>query len=237
MTFINYFLYFIIYSFLGYICEVIYVSILDKKLTNRGFLYSPICPIYGFGALLIIFTLKPLASLNYFYIPILVFIAGFLLTTILEYITSVLLELIFKMRFWDYSKRFLNIKGRVCLRNSTMFGLLVILVIYLLDPLVISLVNYLPNIAIYIIFGVLALGLIVDIILSTIKHINISKAIHKLQEIKDNLNEKRKVLVEKLILKLNSLKKKYPDLKIKTNKVRISVEEYINKIKSKLKGE
>ena len=55
---INLFLYFVFYAFLGYICEVIYCSILNKKLTNRGYLYSPICPIYGFGALLVIMPLQ-----------------------------------------------------------------------------------------------------------------------------------------------------------------------------------
>ena len=245
MLFINYFLYFIIYSILGYICEVIYVFILTKKITNRGFLYAPLCPIYGFGALIIIISLKWLYDLNMWYSPILIFILGFILTSSLEYITSVLIELIFHMSFWDYSERILNINGRVCLRNSTLFAILVVIVIYLLNPLFTYLVDIIPGTLKYILFSLL----IILFILDTIKHINISKAILKLSNLKlefDNKKEsisnelinKNNILNEKLLNKINNLKKKYPLvlIKIKNNKAKMKIEEFINKI-NQIKGE
>ena len=79
----NIFLYFMIYSFLGWLCECIYCSIPEKKFINRGFLMGPYCPIYGFGALLVLYLLHPFAS-NI----IILFLAGVIVTSILEYITS-----------------------------------------------------------------------------------------------------------------------------------------------------
>ena len=188
MVFINYFYYFLIYSFLGYIIEVIYVFILTKKINNRGFLYSPICPIYGFGALLII----PLYYLkDYWY---LVFILGLIITSTLEYITSYLMEKLFKRRWWDYSDYFCNLNGRICFRNSLLFSFLVIFVIYILHPAVIYLVSRISSPYFYIIFGISLVGLITDVTLSTIKSakftIILKKAELKFSELKDGLNDK-----------------------------------------------
>ena len=90
------FIQFIIYSVIGYISEVIYCSFLQKKLVNRGFLFGPLCPIYGFGAVLTIYTLK-----EYLDDPIIVFVMGMLITSILEYFTSYIFEKIFNNKWWD----------------------------------------------------------------------------------------------------------------------------------------
>ena len=84
-----YFLYFVIYSFLGWICETTYCAIIDKQYVNRGFLNGPFCPIYGVGALIVIMVLTPVAD-NI----ILLFLCGMIFTSILEYITGFLLEVI-----------------------------------------------------------------------------------------------------------------------------------------------
>jgi uncharacterized membrane protein len=109
-------LWFMSYSFLGWLWESIYRSINTKKLTNSGFLAGPFVPIYGFGALLYIlimhFTLH----------PVLLFFIGGILACILEYITSWVLEKVFHARWWDYSKEFLNINGRVCLIGFLAFA-------------------------------------------------------------------------------------------------------------------
>ena len=125
----KWFIYFIIYAFSGYLCEVIYVFICTKKITNRGYLYGPLVPIYGFGAILI---LLPLSYIKDYYV--LVFLLGILITSSLEYLVSLFMELIFHMRWWDYSDKFLNINGRICLRNSLMFGILVVVVLYGIHP-------------------------------------------------------------------------------------------------------
>lgn len=136
----NIILYFTLYSFLGWLAETIYCFIIDKNFTYRGFLYGPVCPIYGTGALIVIF------SLSYFENNIfLVFIMGMLLTSILEYITSFVLEKAFHMKWWDYSTYKFNLNGRICLLNSTLFGLLSVVLLEVINPKVIELINIIPS--------------------------------------------------------------------------------------------
>ena len=102
---------------------------MDGKLVERGFLFGPVIPIYGFGAMAIITSLASYKN-NIF----LIFILGVLLTSTLEYITSYVMEKMFDMRWWDYTKQKFNIKGRICLRNSLMFGFLSVLLIQFIHP-------------------------------------------------------------------------------------------------------
>lgn len=133
------FLNFVIYSFLGWLCETTYCSIPEKKFINRGFLNGPFCPIYGFGALLIIFLLENL-SRN----AVIVFLAGTAITTALEYFTGFLLEVVFHAKWWDYSQNKFNFKGRICLANSIMFGLLSVALVYFIQPLAGLTVSLIP---------------------------------------------------------------------------------------------
>lgn len=131
----RFFLTFLCYSFLGWACECIYCFALDRKWTNRGFLAGPLCPVYGFGALLIYYALRPLHGR-----VIALFLCGMLLTSVLEYLTSLLLEKLFHMSWWDYSNNKFNLNGRVCLRNSTLFGLLAVALLEWIAPAVNALV-------------------------------------------------------------------------------------------------
>lgn len=124
-----------IYSFLGWICEVVYCSIPAKKIVNRGFLAGPYCPIYGFGALIILFLLHPFME-N----PPLLFVFAVIATTLLEYVTSWAMEALFGIRWWDYSNEKLNLNGRICLKNSLIFGVLSVIIAYLVHPLTSQLV-------------------------------------------------------------------------------------------------
>ena len=247
-----YFLIFIIYAFLGYLCEVIYVFLITKKITNRGYLYGPLVPIYAFGALLIIIPLNEFEFGTFitdrWYLVLLI---GLLVPTLLEYLTSYVMEKIFKMRWWDYSDKFLNINGRVCLRNSLMFMALVVIVVYGLNPPFTKLVGYIVDIDVlnYILCSCLFIAFIVDIILSTIHHVNISKIIIKLEELKEKAieykDDKMEALSEKIDNakiktsnyladikdKLNRVSIHYPSLKVIINKKRISFKEYLNKFK------
>lgn len=132
-------IYFTLYSFAGWLLEVTYAFFKERRFVNRGFLTGPLCPVYGFGALLILnfsFILKSqLPNL----LTNLIFIA--LLTTILEYITGYVLETFLNVKAWDYSNEFCNLKGRVCLKFSIFWGLLGCFVIYGLHPMVVQYVN------------------------------------------------------------------------------------------------
>lgn len=125
----QWFLAFLFYSFAGWCCETVYCSVIQGKLVNRGFLNGPLCPVYGFGALLVIFLLQGTEQA-----PVALFFAGMLVTSVLEYLTSWLLEKLFHMKWWDYSHYRFQINGRVCLLNSLMFGALSVFVMLVLHP-------------------------------------------------------------------------------------------------------
>lgn len=134
------FLYFLTYSILGWLCESIWCSIGERRVVNRGFLSGPLCPIYGVGGMLVVLLLRPFMVNG-----LLLFLMGMLVTSILEYITGWGLEKIFRLKLWDYSGRIGNINGRVCLRNSLLFGLLAFALAYHIHPRIVSLYSYLPH--------------------------------------------------------------------------------------------
>lgn len=126
---------FIIYGLLAWCVEVLYVAFRTGHIYNRGFLHMPFLPIYAFGALVISLLLGGFTK------PLLIYIFGVIVTSLIEYITSISMEKIFHTRWWDYSNNFLNINGRVCLKNSLLFGLLSLLVIYEFNPLLVPIVQ------------------------------------------------------------------------------------------------
>lgn len=126
-----------IYSFLGWVIETIYCSLAEKRYVPRGFLNGPLTPIYGFGAIGLIFLLQDIKTVS------LVFLSGVVATSFLEYVASYLLELIFDMHWWDYSGDKYNLNGRIKLKNSILFGILSIILMYFIHPLVINLLSML----------------------------------------------------------------------------------------------
>lgn len=100
---------------------------------ERGFLRGPIIPIYAFGAFIVLYILMPYGTH-----PIYIFILGTIATSTLEYITSFILEKLFNMSWWDYSKQKFNINGRICLKNSILFRLLSVVLVLWINPLIVS---------------------------------------------------------------------------------------------------
>ncbi|MCI8814078.1 MAG: hypothetical protein HFH60_08185 [Lachnospiraceae bacterium] len=122
--FFQWILFFFIYCFFGWIWESCYVSVKGRKWVNRGFLHGPLIPIYGFGAIAVLFAAIPVRD-NL----ALVYIFGMAGATLLEYVTGATMERIFKVRYWDYSGKFLNINGHVCLVASLAWGAFSVLMI------------------------------------------------------------------------------------------------------------
>lgn len=133
-------IFFFIYALIGWVCEFIYCGIIDKKFENRGFLFGPYCPIYGTGALLIIYILHPI-----FQSALWLFVATVTVCTVLEYIVGWAMEKVFHMRWWDYSNQPLNLNGRICVLNSSLFGLMGLLLIYIVHPFIITLLDKIPT--------------------------------------------------------------------------------------------
>ncbi len=161
MDFKMYFFLFIIYSFIGWLVEVIQVLIKEKKFVNRGFLIGPYCPIYGVGGIAINLLLK-----KYMDDPIILFFMSIIICSILEYFTSYIMEKLFKTRWWDYSNYKFNINGRICLETMWAFGLLACLVIYFVNRPIIYVLELIPQILFNIIFYILLVIFLIDNIIS-----------------------------------------------------------------------
>ena len=183
------FLAFMIYSVVGWIMEVIATFPDTKKFVNRGFLIGPYCPIYGAGFILIDMLLKKFMDE-----PIALFLLIIIVCSALEYLTSLIMEKLFKARWWDYSHRYLNIEGRVCLTNSLAFGILGMLALYYINPSVQNLINSFSDSLINTLSIILLIIFVTDIIFSfnimnkvkdKIKSLNKDNT----QEIKTRINE------------------------------------------------
>ncbi len=194
---------FFIYSFIGWISEVIYCSILQRKLVNRGFLKGPICPIYGFAAVLLVYPLQEIRN-NY----LLVFVLSMVLASTVEYISSYILEKLFSMRWWDYTNYRLNINGRICLRNSLMFGIMGLGGVSFVQPFLSGLIGRIPEKVLgYVTYSLLVV-FVADIIYSVSLLVHLREKISRLYEIieelkrtgvKASIYESRKILREKII--------------------------------------
>lgn len=157
-----YFLLFIIYSFIGWLIEVINSFVIEHKFVNRGFLMGPYCPIYGFGCLLLIILLSDYANE-----PLVLFALSIIVCSILEYFTSWLMEVIFKMRWWDYTNRKYNINGRICLETMVPFGLIGVLIVKYVNPFLVKILRTISPTTINILCAILACFFIIDIIISS----------------------------------------------------------------------
>lgn len=159
------FVYFFFYSFLGWLMETCYCSICERRLVPRGFLYGPICPIYGLGVLLMILFFTPLkSSLPLFYVVAVIVMSSW------EYFVAWLLETTTHVKYWDYSNFHFNIKGRICLWVALVWGVLSYIVIFWIHPPIERLYDRIPPLLVYALCGVLLVVLIVDATL-TIRHL------------------------------------------------------------------
>ncbi|MCI7606405.1 MAG: hypothetical protein MSS69_06565 [Spirochaetales bacterium] len=173
----HYTLTFVLYSFIGYLCEVAYCSIGQRHLVNRGFLYGPWLPIYGFGGLIVDIFLVPISSY-----PLLVFIAAIILTSAVEYVGSWALEKIFSIKLWDYSEHKFNINGRVCLLNSSLFGLMSMILVYGAYPWIQKAFAMIPVLIAERLGDLLRILFAVDLTLSVIKMSAFKKALGEVRE-------------------------------------------------------
>lgn len=222
----EYFLLFVIYSVIGWIMEVIYTLITDKKLTNRGFLIGPYCPIYGVGAILIILLLS-----RYEERPVGLFVLAIVICSVLEYFTSYIMEKLFKVRWWDYSNNRFNINGRICLETMVPFGIIACLIIYIVNPFFVNNLGKLPDTFLTIMTIVFAVFLISDFITSfnvinnfkkTVKNVSFEDRTEDINKYVKNLWLEKSFLHRRLIkafpkiqTKLKTMKKNFEDKKKK----------------------
>ena len=176
------FFYFIFYCFCGWIIESTYVSVCEKKLTNRGFLRGPVIPIYGCGAMMMFFCTTPFRAW-----PVVVFFSGMIGCTVLEYFTGWAMESIFKVRYWDYSDKKFNLNGYVSLFTSICWGGCSLIMCYFLHDAVEYIESLIPEQIFFVLVRVEAVIFIVDMTLSFKAAFDLRSLLIRLEKAKDEL--------------------------------------------------
>ena len=166
---------FFAYAFLGWCTEVSYAALHTGHFVNRGFLNGPVCPIYGFGVLLILTVLEPLRSNQ-----LLLFLGCVALTSLLEWLTGFVLEKLFHQRWWDYSTEPFNLNGYICLRFSILWGLACLFVLEILHPTILWLIRHIPHPLGLALLGLFSLIMLVDLV-ATVR--TITRLNHQLSQI------------------------------------------------------
>ena len=177
---------FYIYCFFGWCFESAYVSLLEHHWVNRGFLRAPLLPIYGSGALCILLVCLPVKENSFA-----VFVLGVVFPTLLEYITGYVMELLFKMRYWDYTGKKGNINGYICLQSSIAWGFLSLLLIHFIHPPIGRWVERLPHLALLIVVIVISCVFVSDVIVSFRAAVNLRHVLEEMERVRMQLEEAR----------------------------------------------
>lgn len=206
--------YFYIYGFLGWCSEVAFAAVAHGKFVNRGFVNGPICSIYGFGVMSVLLVLGPLKSSFW-----LLFGGSVLFTSAIEYLTGWVLEKVFHDKWWDYSKRPLNLKGYVCLEFSVLWGLACVFVVDVFQPLVAKAVELIPKKLGWALLGTFSTLWIADNIITAMEIRKLPKKLHALQTIEDSLTAISDEIGEEIYIRASDAKDRgmevYSDMKEK----------------------
>ncbi len=179
---IQWFFFFYFYCFVGWCIESTYVSIRTKKLTNRGFMRGPFLPLYGSGAIMMLVVSMPFQD-NIF----MVYVAGCVGATVLEYVTGVTMEALFKVRYWDYSRNKFNFQGHICLGTSLAWGFLTILMTEVVHVPVERLVLSIPDMVLKTVTGILTVYIAADFALSFKAAIDLRDVLVKMEKVKEEM--------------------------------------------------
>ena len=132
-------LFFYFYCIFGWCFESVYVSLISRRPVNRGFLKGPWLPLYGTGAVVVLWLTLPFRAH-----PVLVYLVGMLGATVLEYVTGEVMVRLFKVRYWDYSNQKFQYKGHICLSSSIVWGFFSLLMVYVVHERVAGLIFRIP---------------------------------------------------------------------------------------------
>ena len=174
---------FFIYSFLGWCVEVAFVAVTTGKVTNRGFLNGPVCPIYGCGMIGVLLALLPVEKNVW-----LLFLGGMVICSAVELFGGWILDKIFHMRWWDYSNEKFNIGGYVCLAFSFMWGMAVVFAVKFVHHPIMAVVKKIPFQIQVIIVVVCGVVFVVDMIVTLKNLIGINKSLGQLDKLAESLH-------------------------------------------------
>ena len=215
---------FYVFSILGWVYESIFVSVRTKKPVNRGFLVGPMLPLYGTGATLVYVLLRPVSLY-----PSLLYVAGMLIATVIEYITSYVLEKLFHAKWWDYSTAPYNINGRIAIIPSMFWGFLTLFLFDVLEPFAKWLIGLIPESTDQKILAVLIVISAIDLTYTVIETINFKKQLETLysfrQELEQQLQEMQLSSLKDDFLAKIGLSEKIDTLREKLASIRETVTE------------
>lgn len=184
--------------------------------------------MYGIGAILMIWAGQ--LSNN----PIVIFIMAFLIFSVWEYLVAVITEKLFKTKYWDYSKLKFNIQGRVCLKNSLYWGILGVLLIYIIQPVINNFTDMIPHDILVYVDVILMIAILVDTVITIFRIMFIDKKIRQVLEIGETIKEKIAELKNSEIMEkahIDNLQKLISDLKVKQDILKIKIYKRVIRLK------
>ena len=187
------FAYFLIYSCLGWCLEVIYAAVTTGNLINRGFLNGPVCPIYGFGMVIVLFALTPLS-----HSLLLLYLGGVLLPSALELVGGWALYKLYHTRWWDYSDYPFNIGGYICLEFSLLWGVGTLIVMKLVHPIIADAVAFIPPLVGLILMFLLYVLYAADTIATAFAASDLARDLDALEKVADSMHAVSDAMTELL---------------------------------------
>ena len=185
--------FFLIYSCLGWCLEVIYAAVSTGQLVNRGFLNGPVCPIYGFGMIIVLFTLSPLAD-NL----LLLYIGGVILPSVLELAGGWALYKLYHTRWWDYSDFPFNIGGYICLEFSLLWGVGTVVVMKAVHPVIAGLVEMVPQMVGFVLMCILYACYAADVVVTAFAASDLARELDALEKVADSMHAVSDAMTELL---------------------------------------
>ena len=185
--------FFLIYSCLGWCVEVVYAAATTGQLVNRGFLNGPVCPIYGFGMILVLFFLTPLED-NL----LLLYLGGVILPSALELVGGWALYKLYRTRWWDYTDKPFNIGGYVCLEFSLMWGVGAMVMVKVIHPTIAALVNIIPPLVGFVLMCLLYAVYAADVVATAIAASDLARELDALEKVADSMHAVSDAMTELL---------------------------------------
>ncbi len=221
---------FFVYAFLGWCTEVSYAALQTGKFVNRGFLNGPVCPIYGFGVVIILACLTPLKQ--HF---ILLFLGSVVLTSLLELVTGFVLEKLFHQRWWDYSDDPFNIGGYICLKFSIAWGLACLFVVDILHPTIQWVIALVPRGLGWVLLGVFAACMAVDLAATVSTIAKLNRKLEHIDQLAGRIREASNEFGENLADKVLDAAEKGADFKESVQGFKEDMEDWSEDVRGDLK--
>lgn len=221
--------FFYFYCFFGWIFESTYVSVKSRHFVNRGFMRGPFLPIYGSGAMMMLMVSMPFQNHT-----VLVYFAGCLGATVLELVTGMTMEALFKVRYWDYSNQKFNFKGHICLSSTVAWGFLTIFMTEFLHPKVEGIVFAIPSMVVTVLTVALSVYIVVDFTLSFKAAMDLRDILIGLEKAREEMERIQKRLDVLIAVANDEWETKRHERKEKAEELMDSLEERFTRIRERL---